>query len=110
VIAESYERIHRTNLVEMGVLPLAFAPGQSAKSLGLSGQESYDLRLTSGPELLPGVSVDVTATGSDGRTTKFTVRCRLQSATELEYYRAGGVLPYVMAHRFSEAGGGRSGT
>ena len=110
VIAESYERIHRTNLVEMGVLPLAFGSGESARSLGLTGRESYDLRLASGTELRPGASVDVTATGPDGRTTKFTVRCRLRSATELGYYRAGGVLPYVMAHRFSGAGRENAGS
>jgi aconitate hydratase len=103
VIAESYERIHRTNLVEMGVLPLAFASGESSKSLGLTGQESYDLRLASGTDLVPGSRIDVTATRWDGSAKKFTVICRLQSATELEYYRAGGVLPYVMSHRFSAA-------
>jgi aconitate hydratase len=108
VIAESYERIHRTNLVEMGVLPLAFAAGESWKSLGLSGLESYDLRLASGADLLPGSRIEVTATRADGSATRFTVHCRLESATEVEYYRAGGILPYVMAHRFS--GGGRSRT
>jgi aconitate hydratase len=108
VIAESYERIHRTNLVEMGVLPLAFLPGESAKSLGLTGRESYELALAPGHELSPGASVGGVATGPDGRETRFSVRCRLHSATELEYYRAGGVLPYVMAHRFSTAGAGPS--
>jgi aconitate hydratase len=109
VIAESYERIHRTNLVEMGVLPLAFAPGASAKSLGLTGRESYELRLASGNDLAPGASIDVVATAPQGREIRFTVVCRLQSATELEYYRAGGVLPYVMSHRFSAAEAGRAG-
>jgi aconitate hydratase len=104
VIAESYERIHRSNLVEMGVLPLAFAPGESAKSLGLTGRETYDLRLSSRSTLEPGSPIEVSATRPDGTATRFTVRCRLQSTTELEYYRAGGVLPYVMDHRFSGTG------
>ncbi len=100
VIAESYERIHRSNLVEMGVLPLAFEPGQTAKSLGLTGRETYELRSASGPGLAPGSELEVSATGADGTVLRFRVRCQLKSATEVEYYRAGGVLPYVMAHRF----------
>jgi aconitate hydratase len=104
VIAESYERIHRSNLVEMGVLPLAYASGQSARSLGLTGRESYELRLATGPELEPGAAIRVLVTRSDRSTTEFPVTCRLQSPTEVSYYRAGGVLPYVMTHRFAAPG------
>ena len=101
VIAESYERIHRTNLIEMGVLPLAFRAGDGWKSLGLTGGETFALRLPPGAPLTPGASVEVVARADDGSTRSFTVTARLNSATELEYYRAGGVLPYVMAHRFA---------
>jgi len=101
VIAESYERIHRTNLIEMGVLPLAFRAGDGWKSLGLTGRETFALRLPPGSPLTPGASVEVVARADDGSTRSFTVTARLNSATELEYYRAGGVLPYVMAHRFA---------
>jgi len=101
VIAESYERIHRTNLVEMGVLPLAFRPGEGWKQLGLTGRETFALQLAPGVDLGPGVTVEVVARSEDGTTRRFLVTCRLNSTTELEYYRAGGVLPYVMAHRFA---------
>jgi aconitate hydratase len=100
VLAESYERIHRSNLVEMGVLPLVFRDGTNARSLGLTGREEFDLSV--GPEgLQPSGPVEVRAVSPDGKETRFTVDCRIASATELEYYRAGGVLPYVMDHRFA---------
>ncbi len=102
VIAESFERIHRSNLVEMGVLPLTFRPGENAMSLGLTGREAFELTIPSGADLAPGGSIDVVATGPDGATKRFSVTCRIHSATELDYYRAGGVLPYVMAHRFAK--------
>jgi len=102
VIAESYERIHRTNLVEMGVLPLLFPKGEGWKSLGLDGTEAFALRLADADELAPGAAVEVTATRTDGSSKRFTAVCRLNSTTELDYYRAGGVLPYVMAHRFAK--------
>ena len=100
VIAEGYERIHRANLVQMGILPLMFKPGETWKSLGLSGRESYDLTLEGGKELVPGGTVRVAATRPDGTQVEFTVTCRLKSSTEVDYYQAGGVLPYVMEHRF----------
>jgi len=101
VIAESYERIHRTNLVEMGVLPLAFRPGESVALLGLTGRETFELRLPGSSSLAPGAHVEVTARAPDGSSRTFTVIARLNSTTEIDYYRAGGVLPYVMAHRFA---------
>jgi aconitate hydratase A / 2-methylisocitrate dehydratase len=102
VIAESYERIHRSNLLEMGVLPLEFARGSSWKSLGLTGAESFALRLASGRELAPNAAVDASATDGRGTSIRFSVTARLNSPVEVEYYRAGGVLPYVMAHRFGK--------
>ena len=102
VIAESYERIHRVNLIEMGVLPLAFRPGEGWKQLGLTGRESFTLRLPEGTTFGPGCPVDVIARSEDGTARTFRVVCRLNSKTELAYHRAGGVLPYVMAHRFAK--------
>jgi aconitate hydratase len=99
VIAESFERIHRSNLIEMGVLPLTFPAGQGWKALGLNGRETFALRLPNA-ELAPRCPVAVTATRADGSEVSFSTRCELHSTTELDYYRAGGVLPYVMDHRF----------
>ncbi len=98
VIAESYERIHRSNLVEMGVLPLTFAPGEGWRRLGLTGRERYRLELEPGVPFGPGAHVRVTA---EGTPTTFRTAVKLGSAVELEHYRAGGVLPYVMARRFA---------
>ncbi len=101
-IAESFERIHRVNLIEMGVLPLTYRPGENWASLGLSGRETFDLSLPPGTPLSPGVAVEVTARAEGAPPKVFQLECRLQSATELAYYRAGGVLPYVMDHRFAQ--------
>ncbi|MGD0719242.1 MAG: aconitase family protein, partial [Thermoplasmata archaeon] len=101
VIAESFERIHRSNLIEMGVLPLRFAPGQGWKALGLTGRESFRLRLASGSELTARAAITMEATRDDGTTISTTLECALHSPIELEYYLAGGVLPYVMSHRFA---------
>jgi aconitate hydratase len=95
VIAESYERIHRSNLVGMGVLPLAYEPGQNHSSLGLTGRESFTITgIASGPP--PGGLVTVAATSADGATTTFKAVVRLNSAVELDYYRNGGILPRVV--------------
>jgi aconitate hydratase len=101
VIAESFERIHRTNLIEMGVLPLSYRKGENFASLGLTGREAFELTLPVGTELGPGASVEVRATDEEGRVRRFSVDVRLHNATEVDYYRAGGVLPYVMDHRFA---------
>ena len=92
VIAESFERIHRSNLVGMGILPLQFTPGQSPASLGLTGKERYDI---------PGLSampkeLTVTATSDEGKVTTFTVLVRIDTPQELQYYRHGGILEYVL--------------
>src|SRR5581483_11811777 len=96
VIAESYERIHRSNLVGMGVLPLAFEPGQNAQTLGLTGREVIDITGIAG-NLLPNARVDVVAADPDGgETRRFRAIARLNSPVEVEYLRHGGILPRVL--------------
>lgn len=94
VIAESYERIHRGNLVGMGVLPLQFEPGAGAGSLGLTGRETLDIEGIE--EIKPEGTVTVTVHRDGGETDTFTVKARLDSEIELEYYRHGGILQYVL--------------
>jgi aconitate hydratase len=93
VIAQSFERIHRSNLVGMGVLPLQFRDGDSAESLELDGHERYTINGTAGAT--PGSTIEVVASGANGETT-FETLCRLDSATDVEYYRAGGILTHVL--------------
>ena len=88
-------------LIEMGVLPLSYSKGESFASLGLTGRELFDLLLPRTTELGPGASVEVRATDDTGAVRAFHVDVRLHNATEVDYYRAGGVLPYVMEHRFA---------
>ncbi|MER3420501.1 MAG: aconitate hydratase AcnA [Chloroflexota bacterium] len=95
VLAESYERIHRSNLVGMGVLPLEFLPGESATTHGLSGHEVFDITGIAG-DLHPRKLVAVRARAEGGRTVTFQAVARLDSAIEIEYYRHGGILPYVL--------------
>jgi aconitate hydratase len=97
-IAESFERIHRSNLIGMGILPLQFVNGQNATSLGLTGEETYDIgaegqRLD---DLKPGQSVSVKATATDGKVTSFEVKSRVDTPNEAEYFKNGGILPYVL--------------
>ena len=94
VIAESFERIHRSNLVGMGVLPLQFADGESAASLGLDGSESFAIADVGA--IKPRDDVTVTVTAADGSTRTITARCRIDTYNELEYFHAGGILPYVL--------------
>ncbi len=105
VIAESFERIHRSNLVGMGVLPLCFMEGQSAASLGLTGEESFDLDIPFSAEGLiePRCEIRVTATKPDGKKSEFTVRCRIDTPVEAEYYKNGGVLHTVLRRLLSES-------
>ncbi|MFH5804259.1 aconitate hydratase [Alienimonas sp. DA493] len=100
VIAESYERIHRSNLVGMGVLPLQYREGESAEALGLSGRESFDIHLEA--ELKPGQPVEVIARGEDGEETMFTVACRIDTPVEVQYHRHGGILHYVLRQLAAE--------
>ena len=90
VIAASFERIHRSNLVGMGVLPLEFSEGEDAASLGLDGSESYDISAPNGQ------AVTVRARRSDGSVAEFATRSRIDTPKEQEYFRHGGILPYVL--------------
>jgi aconitate hydratase len=95
VLAESYERIHRSNLVGMGVLPIQYKPGDSATSLGLDGRETYSI-LGIREGLAPRQSVTVVAERDDGRAIRFQAIARLDGAIEVDYYRGGGILPAVL--------------
>jgi aconitate hydratase len=94
-IAESFERIHRSNLIGMGVLPLEFESGTSAKSLGLTGEEIYTIKgIAEG--MTVGKRLTVRAAASDGTTKAFPVKVRIDTPDEVEYYRHDGILPYVL--------------
>ena len=94
VIVESFERIHRSNLVGMGVLPLQFKDGQSRETLGLKGDDVFTIRNVAG--LVPQQDVEVEVSRAEGKSFTFTARCRIDTANELEYYRNGGILHYVL--------------
>jgi aconitate hydratase len=94
VIAESFERIHRSNLVGMGVLPLQFQEGENAQSLGLTGTETF--AITGVADIEPRQDVEVKVMREDGSTKSFTARCRIDTYNELEYFRSGGILQYVL--------------
>ena len=96
VIASSFERIHRSNLIGMGVLPLQFAEGESAESLGLTGRETYTIPIDVGIEPLQELEVEVGAAGEEGATKRFKVTCRIDTPVEKEYYRNGGILQTVL--------------
>ncbi|MBX3386242.1 MAG: aconitate hydratase AcnA [Phycisphaeraceae bacterium] len=105
VIAESFERIHRSNLIGMGVLPLTFKPGQTAASMGLCGTDVFDVALPA--ELTPRCEIPVTATitqgDRQGQQIRFSVVCRLDSAVEITYYRNGGILHTVLRKLLNES-------
>ncbi len=109
VIAESFERIHRSNLVGMGILPLCYKPGQSADSLKLTGLETFDIHLAvvqTGPDaglIEPRCEVNVTATKPDGHKVHFVTTCRIDTPVEAEYYRNGGVLQTVLRRLMNES-------
>jgi aconitate hydratase len=94
VIAESFERIHRSNLVGMGVLPLQFRDGENAEKLGLTGTEQYSI--TGVADLKPRQDIEVKVKRDSGEEFSFTARCRIDTYNELEYFRAGGILHYVL--------------
>ena len=97
VIAESFERIHRSNLVGMGILPLQLEDGQSAEALGLTGDESFDIAPVDFSHGAPEPAyAHVTARSRDGRVVEFDARVRVDTAVEAAYFRAGGILPYVL--------------
>ncbi len=97
VIAESFERIHRSNLVGMGVVPFEFTGGDDRRSLGLKGDETFDIEGLSG-ELRPGAELACTITRGDGSTEAIKLKCRIDTEVEIDYVRNGGVLHYVLRH------------
>ena len=94
VIAQSFERIHRSNLVGMGILPLQFREGESAESLGLDGRESFSIRGIA--DVTPGGTLAVVARRDRGEEVRFEATVRLDSDTDLDYYRHGGILQMVL--------------
>ena len=94
VIAESFERIHRSNLVGMGILPLQFLAGESAATHGLTGHETFDIEGLGSVQ--PGAKIQVKATGTDGKTRTITLQSRIDTPNEVEYFKHGGILPYVL--------------
>ena len=100
VIVESYERIHRSNLVGMGVLPLTFKKGENAEVLGLDGTETFDIDVFN--DLRPRQDIEVTARKADGSEVEFTTTCRIDTPVEVEYYRNGGILHTVLRRMAGE--------
>jgi aconitate hydratase len=97
VISESFERIHRSNLIGMGVLPLQYPAGQNVESLGLTGEETFDFAgITELNEGRTPKTVHVTATAADGTVTEFDAVVRIDTPGEANYYRNGGIMPYVL--------------
>jgi aconitate hydratase len=99
VIAESFERIHRSNLVGMGILPLQFDDGQNVESLGLTGEEVYDfadLSALLASRFATGKTLTVKATAADGTVKLFTAKIRIDTPQEIEYFEHGGILQYVL--------------
>jgi aconitate hydratase len=94
VVARSFERIHRSNLVGMGVLPLQFLGADSAQSLGLTGDETIDVLVPD--DIRPQQEMTLVIRKSDGSDKRVTVKSRIDTAIEVDYYRHGGILPYVL--------------
>jgi aconitate hydratase len=102
VVAESFERIHRSNLVGMGVLPLQFLEGVSAKTLNLDGTETYDITGLS-DSIQPRQDVTLHITRKDGTKESHQVKLRIDTPIEVDYYRHGGILPFVLRQLIAEA-------
>ena len=102
VLAESFERIHRSNLIGMGVLPLQFHPGENRDSLGLGGVEEFDFEIPD--PLEPGCDVRVIATHpKTHKKTEFMTTCRIDTPVEVDYYRNGGILHMVLRRMMNES-------
>ena len=102
VLAESFERIHRSNLIGMGVLPLQFKEGATRRSLALTGEEVFDISGFAGG-ITPGMAVTVTLKRADGRSETISTTCRIDTLDEVEYFRHGGILPYVLRRLRAQA-------
>jgi aconitate hydratase len=101
VVAESFERIHRSNLIGMGVLPCQFKSGESAVSHGLTGAEEFEIRGTE-HGITPGQDVTLVVTQAGGATKEITVKLRVDTSIEVEYFKHGGILPYVLRSLVSQ--------
>src|SRR5262249_40394829 len=113
VIAESYERIHRSNLVGMGILPLQFAAGESAASLGLSGEEIFDvegLATAIESKFAAGRVLTIRAKSADGTSKSFFASVRIDTPQEILYYVHGGILAYVLRQLLARSGAPRAAT
>src|SRR5258706_6732420 len=106
VIARSFERIHRSNLVGMGVLPLQFTGADSAQSLGITGDETIDVMLPA--DIQPQQEMQLKIRKPDGSEKQITVKSRIDTAIEVEYYRHGGILPYVLRENIGKAGSAKA--
>ncbi|MBA3850713.1 MAG: aconitate hydratase, partial [Opitutus sp.] len=95
VVAQSFERIHRSNLVGMGVLPLQFKEGTTAQTLKLDGTETFDV-IGLSPTVKPQQDLTLRITRQDGTATDVAVTCRIDTPIEIDYYQHGGILPYVL--------------
>ncbi len=104
VVAESFERIHRSNLIGMGVLPLQFEPGQGRRTLNLDGSETVSLAGQQQPPA-PGQQLQAVITRADGSSQELTLICRLDTANEVAYHQAGGILNYVLLGMLGKGGG-----
>jgi len=102
VVAQSFERIHRSNLVGMGVLPLQFKEGVNAQSLKLDGTETYDV-LGLGANLKPQQEMTLRITRANGQSENVPVNCRIDTPIEIDYYQHGGILPYVLRQLVAKA-------
>ena len=99
---ESFERIHRSNLVGMGVLPLQFKDGDSRSSLNLVGTETFDITGIAGG-ITPRMDIDCTINYADGTSRQVALLCRIDTLDEVEYYRHGGILQYVLRNLMNDA-------
>jgi aconitate hydratase len=103
VVAQSFERIHRSNLVGMGVLPLQFKDGTTAQSLKLDGTETYDIAGLDDANLKPQQELALRITRQDGGVEEVPVRCRIDTPIEIDYYQHGGILPFVLRQLVAQA-------
>ena len=102
VVAQSFERIHRSNLVGMGVLPLQFKEGTTAQTLKLDGTETYDI-VGLDANIKPQQDLTLKITRKDGTDRKCPVRCRIDTPIEIDYYQHGGILPFVLRQLVAKA-------
>jgi len=103
VVVESFERIHRSNLVGMGVLPLQFKDGETAATLKLDGTETFDLTGLESGNVVPRQSVKLTIRRTDGTTQETDLLLRIDTPIEVDYYKAGGILPFVLRQLIHES-------